>query len=107
MIKNKQLIGRRIKELRKMHKMTQEDLSGEIDIDAKHLSSIEVGRSYPSLFVLEKIIKVLNIEMIDIFDYSYKSHSPKQLRVIAKKMIDQVHTSKLEIIIKLIRWVDH
>ena len=44
----KELLGGRIKELRKLKGLSQEKLSEKINIDPKHLSRIEVGRGFPS-----------------------------------------------------------
>lgn len=49
----KALLGERIKELRKKRQLSQEQLAEKIQIDAKNLSRIEVGRGYPSLDTLE------------------------------------------------------
>jgi transcriptional regulator with XRE-family HTH domain len=52
----KELLGARIKELRKARGLSQEQLSEKINIDPKHLSRIiEVGKSYPSLDTAEKL----------------------------------------------------
>jgi len=45
----KELLGSRIKEIRKLRRLSQEELSEKINIDPKHLSRIEVGRGFPSL----------------------------------------------------------
>lgn len=71
MNKEKQLLGARIKELRKEKGYTQQQLAELIDIDPKHLSKIEVGSSYPSLYNLEKITKILNVEMQDLFKFAH------------------------------------
>ena len=48
----KKLLGMRIKELRKVRGLSQEELAEMIGIDPKHLCRIEVGNSYPSLDTL-------------------------------------------------------
>lgn len=75
----KELLGARIKELRKKIGFTQEKLSENIGIDPKHLSRIEVGKSYPSLETLDKISKVLKMELKDFFEFSYQGKSKKEI----------------------------
>lgn len=53
-----QSIGKRIRQLRKAHKITQEKLSEELDITIKHISSVERGVSSLSL---EKMIDASQI----------------------------------------------
>lgn len=58
----KQLLGKRIKELRKSKGFTQEGLAEKVGIDSKHLSRIECGVNFPSLDLLIKIANTLEIE---------------------------------------------
>ena len=41
-------VGNKIRELRKLHNMSQEDLSGALDINTSSLSAIETGKSFAS-----------------------------------------------------------
>lgn len=68
---NKKLLGKRIKELRKNQGLTQEVLAELIDIETTSLSGIESGRHFPSLPTLEKIAKVLNVELRSLFDFNH------------------------------------
>jgi transcriptional regulator with XRE-family HTH domain len=45
-------LGRRVKELRRLRKYTQEQLSERIEINPKYLSSIERGEEIPTLDLL-------------------------------------------------------
>lgn len=78
----KQLLGARIKELRKLKGYTQAKLAELIEIDAKHLSKIEVGSSYPSLYNLEKITKALDIKMQDLFKFEHHKNRDELIKAI-------------------------
>ena len=65
----RKLLGARIKELRKLRALSQERLAEMIDIDPKHLSRIEVGRSFPSMDTLAAMAKSLQVEMKDFFEF--------------------------------------
>ena len=67
---NKKLLGKRIKEIRKNHKLTQEQLSEMVGIETSSLSGIESGRFFPSLHVLDKMSSVLNVELMEFFKFS-------------------------------------
>lgn len=84
MSNEKQLLGARIKELRKEKGYTQQQLAELIDIDSKHLSKIEVGSSYPSLYNLEKITKALNIKMQDLFKFEHHKNREELIRDITE-----------------------
>ena len=58
---SKEIIGRRIANLRKTSQMTQAELSEKIDISEKYLSRIECGKQLPSIVIISKICEVLHI----------------------------------------------
>lgn len=98
----KELLGVRIKELRKQCGISQDQLAERIDIDPKHVSRIEVGRSYPSLDTLEKIAMALNVELKDFFEFFHRGNEDA-LRGEIGEMIKNVSKDKLEIIYKVVR----
>lgn len=71
----KELLGGRIRELRKGLKMSQEQLSEKIDVDPRYISRIELGKCFPSLETLENISRALQVEMRDLFDYKHLTES--------------------------------
>lgn len=64
----KEKIGVRIKELRKSRGLSQEQLAEIIGIEQKHVSRLEVGKSYPTIDRLEKIAIALDVPMGSFFD---------------------------------------
>lgn len=68
-----ELLGTRIRELRKINGLSQEQLSEVIGIDQKHMSRIELGKSYPSLDRLMRIAEVLNVPLPNLFDFIHLS----------------------------------
>ena len=68
---NKQLLGKRIKELRKRKGMKQEQLAESVGLEPTSISNIENGYNYPSIQNLEKITKILNIKLKDAFNFEH------------------------------------
>ncbi len=66
---NKKLLGKRIKQIRKSKGYTQETLSELIGIETSSLSGIESGRFFPSLHVLDKMSNVLDIRLVEFFNF--------------------------------------
>ena len=66
-----QLLGARIKELRKRRGFTQDQLSEQVDLATRYISMIEVGRSSPSLETIENIARVLGVELKVLFDFAH------------------------------------
>ena len=98
----KELLGARIKELRKARRLSQAQLSEKINIEPKHLSRIEVGRSYPSLKTLEKIANALDVEMKDLFEFMHFV-SDKELNDNINKLIREADKDKLRLGLKILR----
>jgi transcriptional regulator with XRE-family HTH domain len=98
----KVLLGARIKELRKARGLSQNVLSEKIGIEAKHLSRIEVGNSYPSLDTLERISRALGVEMKDVFEFDYDTSKKGLLRNI-RNMLGEASPEDLKLIHKIIR----
>ncbi len=63
-----QEIGKRIKRLRLNSGMTLEVLADKVGLSASYLSRIERGRNSPSLNVLVKLTKVMNVSVRSFFD---------------------------------------
>ncbi len=54
--------GKRLKEIRQKRGFTQFQLAEMAEIDAKHMSHIETGRSFPKADLIEKFANILNVE---------------------------------------------
>lgn len=65
---NKQL-GKRIKQIRKTAKLTQERLAEKTGLSIEYISRIERGIAQPSLKTIEKMVEVLNVEVRSFFDF--------------------------------------
>ena len=65
----KELLGERIRELRKVRGLTQEQFAELIEVEQKHVSRLELGKSFPTIERLEKIAHALQIPLKDIFDF--------------------------------------
>jgi transcriptional regulator with XRE-family HTH domain len=93
----------RIKEIRQSRKISQDKLSEKLDIDPKYLSRIEVGKATPSLDLLVKTAKLLNVELKELFEFSHleKTGEKNQIELLLKGLSDE----KRKLIIKLIKAV--
>ncbi len=99
----KELLGSRIKELRKLRGLSQEKLSEKVNIDPKHLSRIEVGRGFPSLDTLERLANILNVELKDFFEFAHEAKSPKELKEALNSFLKEADEEKLRLLVKVVR----
>lgn len=98
---NKKLLGKRIKEIRKNARYTQEQLSEAVNIDITTLSGIESGRHFPSLTTLEKIAEFLDVALVSVFDFNHHISTNEMKKEIMKN-IDRLSDEDTKFIYKLI-----
>ena len=67
----KQLLGRRIRELRKRKGLTQEQLAEMIGIEPRNLLKIENAQTYPRVQTLQKIMEFLNCSANELFHFEH------------------------------------
>ena len=84
--------GNRLKEIRKQKKLTQYQLAELCNIDEKHLSHIECGGSFPKADLIEKLVKVLEIETSELFRFAHQKPKKELISEITKKL--QVSSEK-------------
>ena len=70
----KRLLGKRLQEIRKSKKLTQEQVAELIGVETTSISNIESGRYFPSSDNLDKILKVFNVRPSDVF--AFESFAP-------------------------------
>ena len=61
--------GKKLKQLRKERDITQEELADKTDLTIESISNIERGIFGPKFDNLEKIAKVLKVEVKELFDF--------------------------------------
>ena len=60
--------GRRVRKVRKALDMSQEELAHEADSNRTYISDVERGTRNPSIEVVERIAKALNVTMGSLLD---------------------------------------
>ncbi|MEE3349512.1 MAG: helix-turn-helix transcriptional regulator [Candidatus Gastranaerophilaceae bacterium] len=93
--------GLRLKEIRSKKGITQYQLAEICNIDPKHISHIETGRSFPKADLIEKFTKALNIEYTELF----RTEHLQSREIIVKKIIeiiDKLDDKNLQNVYKVI-----
>lgn len=102
-MKLKELIGIRIKNLRKSRGMSQEQLAEKIGISPKYLSSIERGKENPTLDIFTKLAAALGVELSEIFNLSVEGKSVRDLKIFITNLMRGSDEEKLRLTAKIIR----
>ena len=85
----KEILGKRIKNLRIKHNLTQAELAEKVNIAHKHQSCIETGKNFPSAELIEKYAQVFNIdatEFLSISSFTIKEDRKDVLNRISKNL---------------------
>jgi len=98
----KELLGARIKELRKTRGFSQERLAEMVGVEPKHLSRIEVGSSYPSLSRLELIANALGVPIKEFFDFMHLEDSGERAASI-ESMVKELEEGHQKLVYKIVR----
>lgn len=87
-----ELLGLKIKELRKQKRITQEQLAEIVGLDIGYISKLEVGRNFPKIGTLEKIADALEVELAQLFQFT--QIKDKDLKREISKIYDQLSKDK-------------
>ncbi len=81
-------LGEKIKALRKRHRLSQEELAAQVEINPTHLSRLENGRYQPSVEVLRKLAEALKVSV----DYllSGEDEEPAEVQIRNKPLAERV-----------------
>jgi transcriptional regulator with XRE-family HTH domain len=102
MADNKKLLGQKVRQLRKQHQYSQERFAEMLGIDPNSVSRIECGVYYPSLDTLERIAKILKVELRDLFLFSNKE-SAEELRTYLVQTASELDVEKLREVVRAVR----
>lgn len=68
--------GQRLKYLRQMKKMTQDHMAAELGMSKRQLRRIELGESTPQFSLMEKLCRILDINMLQLFMFQEEAEMP-------------------------------
>jgi transcriptional regulator with XRE-family HTH domain len=68
----KKCFGSRIKEIRESKGLNQEQLAEIVNMESRHISRIETGKSFTTLENIDKIAKALNVDINTLFAFQHK-----------------------------------
>lgn len=93
--------GARIKELRIKKGITQYQLAELINIDPKHMSHIETGRSFPKADLIEKLALTFNLEYTELFKTNHLQNRQNKIEKI-NEILKEISDNDLNVIFKII-----
>lgn len=97
----KENFGKRIQEIRKSKKLTQEKLAEAIGLDTPNLSNIERGKRFVTSDTLEKIVNALEVAEKDLFDFGHMKNREELIKSI-NEILRTSDTKEIEFYYRMI-----
>lgn len=97
-IRQVELVGRKIRQLRKQNKLTQTELAGRIGIHQSDLSRMEKGEYRVSLDTLFRILAEFELSMGEFFDeVNREAVTPRDAQILRRiKTLDEDSQREVE-----------
>ncbi|MDE6408513.1 MAG: helix-turn-helix domain-containing protein, partial [Anaeroplasmataceae bacterium] len=67
--RHRELLGKRIVELRHKYGLTQEELADKVKIASRSLSEIENGKCCPNAIIVYRIARALDITLFEFYEF--------------------------------------
>jgi transcriptional regulator with XRE-family HTH domain len=97
------LLGRRIRRLRTLKGLTQQELGNQAEVNYKFLGEIERGQQNPSFSTLVKIAHALKVEMQDLFRFEQEISNRKEIENQIKKLLKAIPDDALRQVLLILR----
>ena len=100
----KNLLGEKVKRLRKMKGFTQEKFAEMINITPRNLNRIESGENFVTADTLDKIISTLNVPADILFSYEHLKNEQEMVKEI-HRFLDKIKLfpDRLEMVYRILR----
>jgi transcriptional regulator with XRE-family HTH domain len=96
-------IAANIKRIRKLKNLSQKEIALSIDIAQGQYSTIESGKVIPTIPTLEKIAKVLEVDITELFKDPNKNEADLNISILEKvKLIDTLGKDEQQALFKMI-----
>jgi transcriptional regulator with XRE-family HTH domain len=95
------LIGARIKHIRMKKGFTQDELSEEINISSKYLSSIERGKENPTLNTIIKLSEALGVDVDELFHH-IEIEDPSKRKTLLMSLLDKADDDQLKLAYRIL-----
>ena len=97
------LFGRRLRSLRTDRGLTQQQLGEKAGLSYKYLGAIERGEENPSLKVIDKLARALEVAPRDMLDVEHEESSKTALKKQLNRLLKEADQPGLQLAVKLLR----
>lgn len=102
----KELVGARLKELRKSKGLSQADMAEKVNVDSKHISRLETGKTFPYPETLEALANALDVPVKELFEYEHLQDGVVDTKALST-LLEGAGQEKLRLIYKVVKAILH
>lgn len=95
-------LGKKIQTIREKRGITQEQLEEKTGINAKYISAVECGQKNVTIKTLDKIAKGLDVELYELFLFSYELQSEKAVKKALDSLMKEADTKTLNLCLEFL-----
>ena len=100
----KRLLGKRISEIRKRQRLSQERLAERAGISAQYVSNIERGKENPTLDLLLRLTEALKVSLGQMCDFeTVEDMNQRKMRSSIGTILQNADPDRLRLALKLLR----
>lgn len=100
----KRLLGKRIREIRKRQRLSQEKLAERAGISAQYVSNIERGKENPTLDLLLGLAEALRVSLGQMCEFeTVEEMDQKKIRGAVGEMLRKADAERLKVALKVLR----
>lgn len=98
----KDLLGGRLRDLRKKRGLTIERLAEIADVGEKYLGGIERGKENPTIATLDKLAGALSVKLHQLLTFEHEIQGKRLLRRRINQILDRCDEKELQTILRLL-----
>ena len=102
MAETKILLGKRIRTLRRINDLSQEELAEKANMSGKYVGEIERGQANITVDILEKISTALDVEISELFDFQHEMNRQELMPKI-HALLKEADDQNLQIIFRIVK----
>lgn len=96
------MFGKRVRALRKVKNMTQEQLATAADSGAKYISELERGEANITITLINKLADGLGVATGELFNNDHEADG-KELRGKIYKMVDDADDEEIKLLYRIMK----
>ncbi len=103
----KVLLGRRIREIRKQRKLSQEALAEKAGISAQYVSNIERGKENPTLDLLFRLAHALKVSLGEMCDFEAPETNLKKAESLLRELLRTRDPERARLSVRILKAILH